>query len=183
MKGRVFRFAGVVGIVVFAAVMSTGCFKAEAKTPAAAPALETPEPPDRVVFPVTLDPPPAPIVPTPTPTPTPRPTPTPAAGRGATPPPTTPPATTTPPTDPPTPPPVLQTAPLGELASQAKDRYDRADQDLKRISPNALSKNARGQYDSATRFVRLAKEAMEAKNYVYAMYCADKALSITSLLK
>lgn len=170
------------GIALIAAAMSSGCFRAEAKTPGPPPALEIPEPPSRLVIPVTFEPPPTPT-PSPTPTPTPRPTPPVSSGRGTPPPTGTPPVTTPPPSDPPPPPPVLQTnTNMAELERQANDRLDRADKDLAKIAGTPLSKNAQAQFDSAKRFAKQARDAINAKNFVYALYCADKAATLASLL-
>ncbi len=82
-----------------------------------------------------------------------------------------------------TPTPVLQTATsLAELEARARERLDRAEKDLALVSRGALGPDARDQYDSAARFIRMAKEAITAKNFVYAAYCADKAATLASLL-
>ncbi|HVQ41848.1 MAG TPA: hypothetical protein VMS54_06570 [Vicinamibacterales bacterium] len=45
-----------------------------------------------------------------------------------------------------------------------------------------MSVDAREQYDSAKRFVRMAEDKLREKNFVYAEYCADKAATLASLL-
>jgi len=87
------------------------------------------------------------------------------------------------PTLPDTPAPILQTAanmPL--LESQAKDSLERAQRDLDRVKRDALPSDARDSYDSAARYIRLARQAMIDKNFPYAKTCADKAATIARLL-
>jgi hypothetical protein len=163
---------GVGIVVVSLGLGAAGCRKVEAKVPAApvAMALETPEPPSRLVIPVSAEPPPAPDKPAPT---------------SPTRPPTRPPVTGGPPNPPPdpTPPPVLKTgSSLAELEARATERLDRAQRDIARVSPGSLTPNARDQYDSAMRFIRMAKDAILTKNFVYAAYCADKAATLAGLL-
>ena len=161
---------------------SAGCTRVQAKTPGPI-ALATPDPPSRLVIPISVDPPPAPAPEKPTGAPA-------ATGRGAgaarpTPPTTPPPAGQ--PTPPTTPPdagsPVLQSgASLAELESRAKDRLDRAQRDLAKVTRASLGRDARDQYDSAARFIRMAQDAMTVKNFVYAFQCADKAATLAGLL-
>jgi len=77
---------------------------------------------------------------------------------------------------------VLQTGSPDELAMRAKDRLSNADRDLARVPVASLGADAREQYESAKKFVRMAKDALTAKNYVYAAYCADKAATLAALL-
>jgi hypothetical protein len=172
------RIAGT--LLLLGLVVSSGaCKKLQAKTPAAAPppVLATPDPPGRLVIAVPLDPPTPPPVSTEKPAP-------PATGkptgnRGA-PPPTNPP---TPPPPETNPPPVLQTgSSLAELETRAKERLERAQKDLDRVVRNNLGADARDQYDAAARFIRLARQAVTDKNFVYAHYCADKAATLASQL-
>ena len=169
------RIASIL-LVGLALAAGSACARAQARTPAAIPVLDTPAPPPRLVIPVAVEPPPAP----PPATPERPPAAAPARPRE------TPPRTTPPPTPPVTetvPPPVLQTVPsLAELEARAKDRLDRAEKDLARVSRASLGRDARDQYDSAARFIRMAKDAMGAKNFVYAAYCADKAAALAGLL-
>ena len=171
------RTGGLIGIALMAAAMAGGCLRAEAKTPAPAPVLQTPEPPARLVIPVSIEPP------APTPTPTPTPTPRPATNTGGRA--TAPPPPVTPPVQEATPPPptVLQTnASQTDLEKRAKDRLEVAQRDLLRVSAMTLGKDAQEQYQSAKRFVRMAQDALAAKNFVQAVYCADKAATLAGLL-
>jgi outer membrane biosynthesis protein TonB len=164
-------------VALLVSAASAACLKAEAKTPGPGPALTTPDPPARVLIPV----PPDSLLP-PTPTPTPEPTP------AGTPPRTTPRPTPTPtPTTTPlpveTPTPILQTASnMAALESQTKERLDRAEKDLARVKRETLPPDARDNYDSAARYIRLARQAITDKNFPYAKTCADKAAIIAGLL-
>jgi hypothetical protein len=166
-------------LLLLGLVVSTGaCKKLQAKTPAPPPPmLVTPDPPGRLVIEVPLDPPVAP--PASTEKPAPPATGKPTGNRGA-PPPTNPPTSPPPDTNPP---PVLQTgASLAELEARATERLERAQKDLDRVVRSTLGANARDQYDAAARFIRLARQAMTDKNFVYAHYCADKAATLASQL-
>ncbi|HEX5071190.1 MAG TPA: hypothetical protein VFV78_13315 [Vicinamibacterales bacterium] len=159
----------------------SGCLKAQAKTPGPQPALTTPEPPARVLIPVPADalaPPPAPV-PEPTPPGPPRTTPTPAPKPTVTPTPT--PTVTPVPVD--TPPPILQTTgDMSRLETQARNSLDRAQRDLDRVKRDSLPPDVKDSYDSAARYIRLARNAMTDKNFLLAKTCADKAATIASLL-
>ena len=74
------------------------------------------------------------------------------------------------------------TSSLAELETRARERLDRAEKDLARVTRSALGADARDQYDSAVRFIRMAKDAIAAKNFVYAASCADKAATLAALL-
>jgi len=89
----------------------------------------------------------------------------------------TPPAAT-----PPEPPaaPVIQASP--EVERNARERLKVAQSDLKRVQRASLSADAKEQYDSAERFAKIAEDALRAKNFVYAGYCADKAATLAALL-
>lgn len=69
-----------------------------------------------------------------------------------------------------------------ELEARTKERLERANKDLLRVSVGSLGKDAQEQYQSAKRFVRMAQDALIAKNFVAAFYCADKAATLASLL-
>ena len=166
-------------VLVLGLVVSSGaCTKLRARTPEPPPpSLTTPDPPSRLVIPIPVEPPeppPASTTDKPAPVTTGRPT-----GNRVTPP-------ATPPTAPPvetTPPPVLQTGgSSAELEARTRERLDRAQKDLGRVSRDGLGNNARDQYDSALRFIRMAKDAMTARNFPYAHYCADKAATLASQL-
>jgi hypothetical protein len=181
MDARVRRWSpGALMLALVASALSlSACGRLQAKTPAPAPApappppLAMPEPPQRLHVPVTAEPPPVPAAATDKPgssssTPN-RPRPAPA-----------PPPAQTPPDA--TPPPVLQAGAPDELATRAKDRLSSADRDLAKVQVASLGADAREQYESARKFARMAKDALTAKNYVYAAYCADKAATLAALL-
>jgi len=69
-----------------------------------------------------------------------------------------------------------------EVEQRATARLKKAEDDLKRVQKTSLPADARDQFESAERFVRMAQEAIKAKNFVYALYCADKAATLASLL-
>jgi len=179
VRQRSLKLMWVVPALALCAAASGACGqKVQAKTPDRPVALTTPAPPDRVLIPVSIDPTPTPVpVETPVPVVPTRPT----GGRGTQPPPT-PPPTTTPVPDPPAPP-VLQTgSSLAQLERGAKERLDLAEKSLKRLNRDTLSTDAKAQYDSAESFIRLANNAMIAKNFIYAHFCADKAATLAGLL-
>jgi len=171
------RRVNVAAALIFCAIAAPACTKVQARTPAAEPVepppLATPEPPSRLKLPVSVDPPPPAGATTEKPTTSTGkpPAPPPAAG-SSTPPPATPPERTTSP--------VIQAGPFVE--QKARDRLKQARDDLKRVQRSSLSADAKEQYDSAQRFVRMADDAIGAKNFVYAGYCADKAATLASLL-
>ena len=169
-------------------LLSLSTFAACAKTPVRAsvppPPLAIPTPDARLVIPA----PPVEAPPEPPPTPDPPPPPTPPAPRRE--PNTRPPQTATPPQQQTTPtqteaPPaqVLQTtANVSELHKRAQDAVNAAERDLGKVRQTELSNDARVQFDTAWRLVRTAKQAMSAKNYVWAVELADKAATLASLL-
>ena len=55
--------------------------------------------------------------------------------------------------------------------------------DLGQINRLNLGTDARGQYDSALRFIRQSEEALKVKNLVYASQLADKAATMAALLR
>jgi len=176
-RGRLVRISALAAMI---GVTAAACGHAQAKTPGPTPALAVPDPPSRLVIPVALE------IPAPTPAPSDKPVPTTSPRPSAARPTPTPVATPTPtpsPTPVETPPPVLQTtATPGEFEARAQDWLARARKDLARVSPGKLSRDARDQYDSAERFIRMAQDAIAAKNFVYAAYCADKAATLAGLL-
>jgi hypothetical protein len=50
------------------------------------------------------------------------------------------------------------------------------------VRRDALGREAQSQYDNAMRFIRTTQQALAAKNFVYAAYCADKAATLAALL-
>jgi hypothetical protein len=174
------RSVNAIAALVICAVAAPACSKVQARTPAAnpvdPPALATPEPPSRLKVPVSVDPP-ASAGSTTEKTSAPAnrgkpPAATPPAGGVSPPPPVTPPEPATSP--------VIQAGP--DVEQRARERLKQAQTDLKRVQRSSLSADAKEQYDSAERFVRMADEALRAKNFLYAGYCADKAATLASLL-
>jgi len=164
-------------LAVALGLCAAACGKVQAKTPGPSPTLSMPDPPTRLVLPVSVDPPVPPattVNPPPATTTRPtttRPTPTPAA----TPSPTPLPGTDTPP--------VLQTsASLSQSEKDARERLDRAKKDIGRVARGALGNDAKDQYDSAQRYIKMAQDAITMKNFVYALFCADKAATLAGLL-
>jgi hypothetical protein len=165
----------------FAAASATAlvaaCLKADAKTPA--PRMAVPDPPSRLAIPVPVE----------APEPIPTPTPTPAATDKPVTPTTSKPVTSKPPptsntsqeTNPP-PGAVLLPGAAAEVESRAKERLDRAEKDLRRVNRASLGNDAREQYDSADRFIRMAKDAITSRNFLFALSCADKAATLAALL-
>ena len=82
-----------------------------------------------------------------------------------------------------TPPPALQTANPTEADQRTRATLENAKRDLGRIDPRRLNTEARSQYQTATRFVQQAEEALKARNPAYAEQFADKAAQIAGLLQ
>jgi len=82
-----------------------------------------------------------------------------------------------------TPPPALQTANPTEADQRTRATLENAKRDLGRIDPRRLNNEARSQYQTATRFVQQAEEALKARNPAYAEQLADKAAQIAGLLQ
>jgi len=81
------------------------------------------------------------------------------------------------------PPPVLQTTSnTAALEKTVRDLVARARQDLARLDRTKLAANARDQYDTARRFIRMAEEALAIKNYVYAQQLAESAAALAGAL-
>ena len=176
MTGR--RLLPALLLAGLCAAVLPACTKARAQTPAAPPALNVPEAPGRMNIPVNPDPEPPPEPPpaqttdkpvTAPPVTKPRPTPTPAA-----PPPAQPPVTD--------PPPAPVRLAQSEFEGKARDRLAVAVREIAKVKKDGLPGAAREQYDSAERFIRMAKSALSVKNFVYAFYCADKAATLAELL-
>ena len=184
MELRGLTRAGLVRLVFVAGLGAaslalSGCTKVQAKTPGPAPTpLAVPDPPLRLQFPVDVEPPPppppaterpaTPATPPNRPKPTPAPTPTPA-----------PPASSAGET---TAPPVVQTSDQAQNETRARDHLRSAETNLSKVQSKPLGRAAQDQYDSAQKFVRMAKEALTARNYVFAVYCAEKAATLAALL-
>jgi len=161
-------------VVALAAAVLPACgSKVQARTPPPAPPLEMPSPPGRVVIPVTVKvPEPPPVV-------------EPAPPEPVTPPAGTPPARplerTPPAAGPPTP--VLQTtSDTAAIEKTVRDLVTKARADLARLDRRKLAPNARDQFDTARRFVRMAEEALAIRNYIYAQQLAESAAALAGAL-
>ncbi len=169
-------------LLALAAVAAVGCHRAQAaRVPTAPPVvMDVPDPPERVLTPVTLaefEPPPPPLDEPPEPAPTPA---RPAASRPA-----DKPAAAPSPPAPETPAPVLQTT-SNPSASEQKVRglLQSAERDLARVPYNQLSQSARDDYIMARGFVRSATDALTIKNYPFAEQLANRAAVLAAgLLK
>ena len=82
-----------------------------------------------------------------------------------------------------TPPPALQTANPTEADQRTRATLENAKRDLGRIDPRRLNNEAHSQFQTATRFVQQAEEALKARNPAYAEQLADKAAQIAALLQ
>ena len=85
-----------------------------------------------------------------------------------------------------TPPPTtLQTTPTqreGEVERRVRILIAQAMNDLNRVNYQALSVDARNQYDTAKRFATQAEDALRARNLVFASNLADKAAALAAQL-
>ena len=164
--------------VATATALTAACLKADAKTPE--PPLTVPDPPSRLAIPGPVEAP-APAPPAPTSSASPEKPPT-----STTAPPPKPTVTPTKPvtqdSGPPTPGQVLLPGGGAEVEARAKERLDRAEKDLRRVNRASLSTDAREQYDSADRFIRMARDAVTSRNFPFALSCADKAATLAALL-
>jgi outer membrane biosynthesis protein TonB len=156
------------------------CTKARAQTPGPPPALNVPDTPERMNIPVNPDP-----------IPPPEPPPVPPAEKPVVAPPasaTTKPRPTPTPTASPVVPPPADTSPApvrlaqSGVEEQARNRLAVAVRDMAKVKKDALPRSAREQFDSAERFIKMARSALDVKNFVYAYYCADKAATLAELL-
>jgi hypothetical protein len=167
---------------VVSALATSGCLRAEAKSPGATPALAVPTPPSRTLVPVAAepDPVPAPANPTTPANPPPKQTDPPPPTRTPPPaPPATPPAT--PVVE--TPPPVLQTSTnAGAIEAQVKGSLDETERQLKSVNQAGLTREAKDHLNTAMSHVRAAREALGYKNFVYAKELADKAATLAKQL-
>jgi hypothetical protein len=169
----------------FAALLMSACFGMQARAVTAPESLDMPEPPPRVVEVHDPEvPPPIPLPEEPIRNTPPRLRPAPAteAPRTAEPPKSEPAADVVKPAEEPARAGSnLQTTPVqqeGEVERRIRTALAQAMTDLNRINYQALSADARTQYDIAKRFVSQAEEALRAKNLVYATNLADKAASM-----
>jgi len=159
------------------------CTKVNARTPDSDPGLTTPNPPDRVIVPVTLpEPVEAPPAPAPSPPAPTRPRESTRPERSTPPPSASPSANSTPETPAPQPPVLQTTLNPAELEQQARAFIGTASRDLDRVPVPQLNASARAQYDRARGFIRQAEDALRIKNVVLARELADKAASLASQL-
>ncbi len=190
MRVRALSAAAAAAALVVSSLGLGGC---ALHARAAAPALETPLPPPRVIpqaappiesQPIVASPPvvevqptaPASINPPEAAPATPPPTP----------PPTAPPVAAERPAAPaaPEPPPTLQTTVNPEAAElRTRTALANATRDLGRIDIRTLSADGKAQYDIARRFVAQATDALNAKNFEFAQQLADKAATLAALLQ
>ena len=77
---------------------------------------------------------------------------------------------------------MLQPTNAAELDAVARRLLDEADKNLVLVASKPLTGGAREQYDNAMRFVRQAREALSAKNYLYATQLATNANTLARLL-
>jgi len=168
------------GALLVLALVSGACAaKAEVATPTGMPALAPPTPPARVIVPAP-EVPTLPVEPAMTAPPA-----VPATQSGTTARATPPPARSTPPpasteTSPPV---VLSTVVSADFEKRIRTQLGRAEADLARVNRQALSTEARAQYDAARGFIRQCEEALKVRNLVFAGQLADKAATMAGLLR
>jgi hypothetical protein len=174
---RLFLAAAIV------ALASGGCATAKAKPRIEPALLDVPAPPPRVIVP----PDPEPVQPqAPVPDPEPK-SQTPARRVVAARPDTkVDPARVVEPSGPPAPPPAaLQQALPGtpaEATRRVNEQLAQAVADLGRVNVKALSADAKSQYDTASRFIAQAQQALKEGNLVFAAKVAEKAAGLAASL-
>ena len=172
--------------MLFLAASAAACTRVQARTPASSPGLNTPQAPAPIVTPVVFEPP----APEPEPVPAssaanPARDPAPPPARPPRPAPATPPPATQPPAEPTTPPPTptLQTTPDANATEiRTNATLTTAEQNLNRLVRDRLGSEARAQYDNAVGLIRMSKNYLKLKNYMYAEQLADKAAAVALLL-
>ena len=183
-------------ILSLAATLAGGCAKAQARFEPELPALEIPPPPARVIAPLESEPLPTPAVAVGDGTPAPR-RPRPTRPQRTESRPGDParleptrtaetPVEATRPTEPSVdkPPQLLTVKPGGDgaLERTIRETLGRASSDLGRVDYGVLGNEAKGQYDTAKRFIEQGHDALKAKNYVFAENLADKAAVLAAVL-
>jgi len=174
----------VIAMLILAA-SAAACMRVQARTPAAEPGLNTPPAPAPIVTPVVLEPPapepePTPVTSTTNPARDPV---TPPARPPRPAPATPPPPVTAPPAEPTPPPPTLQTTPdASATENRTNATLNTAEQNLNRVVRDRLGPEARAQYDNAVGLIRMSKNYLKLKNYMYAEQLADKAAAVALLL-
>ena len=178
------RVVAVVCGLALAGLVS-GCATAKASAPAPLPTLAPPDVPPRVITEYLPDPPlPAEPVPAEAVTPPPRPARPPRrdVARPEAPPeePQGPPQVVSAPAPPSL---SLQTPGAGARADQSvRTLLAQASRDLSRVDYQALDADGRAQYDTASRFMQQADEALKARNVMFAGKLADKAATMAAVL-
>lgn len=168
---------------VIVTLASGGCATAKAKPRIEPTLLEVPAPPPRVIVP----PDPEPVQPqAPAPDPEPKsqkPTHRVVAARPET---KADPARVVEPAGPPAPPPAaLEQALPGtptEARRRVREQLAQAQADLGRVNLKALSADAKSQYDTASRFIAQADQALREGNLVFAAKVAEKAAGLAASL-
>ena len=180
------HWASSIGHCALAAVMVTGCAKAQAKGAPEGVPLAVPSPPARVLAPV--EEPLVVAVPPPESQPaaaTPRTPPRPPVRRAETVPEPAPAAATPAAEAAPAEPRELRPAsPARDAAAEkeVRDTLARAARDLGRVNYGRLSVDARSQYDQSKRFTQQAEQALKDRNFVFAATLADKAATLAAEL-
>ncbi len=175
------------------ALTATACSHAHAKTTPNNPTLDVPLPPPHDVEPIDAEaPPPVPLPQEPARNTPARPRPAPPReqphvepARPEPPKPEPPPVEPPKPEEAPRPPTTLQTMPTtaeGEAERTIRATLQRATGDLSHVDYRALNADARNQYETAKRIMRLADDAIKAKNLVFAKNLADKAAALAAQL-
>jgi hypothetical protein len=80
---------------------------------------------------------------------------------------------------------VLETGPPGseaEVERTIKTQIAKAKQDLRRVRRASLNADGKTQFDTATRFVEQADQALTERNLAYAAKLADKAATLAAVL-
>jgi hypothetical protein len=165
-------------LLALAATTAAACHRAQAaRLPEPPIVLDVPQPPPRPLSPVVLaeyePPPPPPEDPPP---------PVPAAAKPAAAKPTDKPATAaTAPPPPDAPAPVLQTT-TNPNASEQKviGLLQAAERDLANVPYNQLSASAKDTYMQIRSDVKLAKDALTIKHYVYALRIAERSAALAA---
>lgn len=96
-----------------------------------------------------------------------------------------------PPSDPPPPPPpdeppgrlgTPETSDVEETTRKVQNTLDRAREELGKVRPEVLDRDARVQYQTVRQLIAQAEEAVKARNFMYAVRLADKAETLARRL-
>ncbi len=74
------------------------------------------------------------------------------------------------------------TADDAEVARKVRETLGRANTNLNKANYNNLGAGAKGQYDTARRFIAQAEEALKGRSLTFARYLADKAETLSASL-